>query len=295
MNQARDVIAESERGSETVAGYAQLVGFVTDPDVSGITLFGDEAPKNRFDIFKLPVKLMNGTIDAWDFLLRGGFNYATFESENILVGLPSSDNMDTKYTAYSGAAGLVLKRPVSQYWIFASAIDIGMSRFENDSKYRGEVEALAPFVDNLLFNWTTNASLASLIVGMEYQHDFGNLDLASSAHYIHSYIASFGESGDFVGFRAHTDTFHLSADLRHSLGVIAEGFPLDGIVHLGNSTFLGGNRDALGFDSLWSVGYGLEVALQATERDSKSLKLGLNYLKGDNHYHGYEIVFGYRF
>ncbi|MET0026437.1 MAG: Solitary outer membrane autotransporter beta-barrel domain [Candidatus Thiodiazotropha sp.] len=295
INRIRDVIADSERGSNTGAGYAQLVGFVTDPDVTGITLYGDEEPENRFDIYKFPLLLNNGSIESWDYYFRGGLNYATFESDNILVGLPSSDNLDTKYTAYSGALGLVLKRPISQNWNFAMGLDVGLARFENDSDYKGLIEELAPFVDNLMFNWSTNARLGSLVAGLEYRQDYGNLDLASSVHYIHSYISSFAESGDFVGFKENTDTLHLAADLHQPLGLIGENFPISGIVHLGNITFMGDNRDALGFSSLWSFGYALQLAIDNTDREAQSLKLGLNYLKGDNQYHGYEIVFGFHY
>ncbi|MET0090495.1 MAG: hypothetical protein ABW068_10845 [Candidatus Thiodiazotropha sp.] len=65
--------------------------------------------------------------------------YATFESDNILVGFPTSDNLDTKYTACSGAVGLVLKQLVSKSWNFAMGLNVGVARFENDSDYKGGV------------------------------------------------------------------------------------------------------------------------------------------------------------
>jgi hypothetical protein len=48
-------------------------------------------------------------------------------------------------------------------------------------------------------------------------------------------------------------------------GTALAGYPLAGVVHFGNTTFLGDNRDALGFSTLWSVGYALQLDVSRLE------------------------------
>lgn len=291
----RDSIAETERKGGSGAGYAQLIGFITDPDVSGVTFDFGADTASKLDIYKLPLQFKVGKHAGWTLFVRGGLNYATYDADDLLAFLPSSDNIDTELTAYSGSLGLVAKKPLNTDWTFAAALDAGLARFEDQAKYKGASEVFAPFLDDLLLNWTTNASLLSGVVGLDYRHAYNDLEVKGQIHYIHSYVSSFGESGDFVGFSENTDTLHVDVDVIHPWGRDLGGYPLAGVVHLGNTSFLGDNRDALGFNTLWSVGYAIQLDVKKRDWSLQSVKLGFNYLVGNNDVDGYEIVFGYRF
>ena len=291
----RDSIAATERQGGSGSGYAQLIGFITDPDVSAITFDFEDETASTMDIYKLPLQFKVGEHTGWVLFVRGGLNYATYDAHDLLAFLPSSDNIDTEFAAYSGSLGLVAKKPLNADWTFAAALDAGLARFENEANYKGVSEVFAPFLDDLLLNWTTNASLFSGVVGLDYRHAYNDLEVKGQIHYIHSYVSSFGESGDFVGFTEHTDTLHVDVDVMHPWGMALDGYPLAGVVHLGNTTFLGDNRDALGFSTLWSMGYALQLDVSKRDWNVQSVKLGFNYLVGDENVEGYEIVLGYRF
>jgi hypothetical protein len=295
IDRIRDQVAAAERDTQIGAGYAQLIGFITDPDVSGITLTDHDEPETKLDIFKLPLQFRISEYAGWRFFVRGGINYATYTFDDLLAGQPSSQNIDAEYKAISGSLGAVAKRPLSPSWSLALAADAGLARFENDAKYRGATEMLAPVLDELFFNWSTDASLFSGVAGLEYRNQIETIKVAGNFHYIHTLVSSFGESGDFQGFREHTDTLHVDVDIEHPWNTEVSGYPLAGVVHIGNTTFVGSNRDALGFSTLWSLGYALQLDVSKREWPVQSAKLGFNYLVGDDDVEGYEIVLGYRF
>ena len=228
IDEIRDSISATERQQGSGAGYAQLIGFITDPDVSAISFDLDEETHSTLDIYKLPLQLRLGEHLGWTLFVRGGLNYATYDADDLLEFLPPSDNIDTEFTAYSGSLGLVAKKPINADWTFAAALDAGLARFENEADYKGISGVFAPFLDDLLLNWTTNASLFSGVAGLDYRHAFDALEVKGQLHYIHSYVSSFGESGDFVGFTEHTDTLHVDVDVIHPWGTALGGYPLAG-------------------------------------------------------------------
>ncbi len=290
---ARDFVAQQERGTQTGAGYAQLVGFVSDPDISGITL--EDENDGTLDIFKLPLQYRVQDLEDWSLFVRGGLSYATLSEDEILQGFPSDNNIDTKWKSYSATAGLMGKWKIAPQWWFIGAVDLGLARLENDSSYRGIAEVLAPIFDDLLLNWETNVTLFSGMLGLDYHQEWSSVAMNAKAHYLHSYIDSFDESGDFAGFTEHADTLHFDLDFKHPLGVELNRYPLKGIAIVGNTTFVGDNRDALGFTTLWSIGYAVQADISRHEWPVRSLRLGASYLKGDNGVDGYQIILGYRF
>ena len=96
---ARDLVAQQELGTQTGAGYAQLIGFVSDPDISGITL--EDENDGTLDIFKLPLQHRVQDREDWSLFVRGGFSYATLSEDEVLRGFPSDNNIDTKWKSYS--------------------------------------------------------------------------------------------------------------------------------------------------------------------------------------------------
>ena len=95
---ARDLVAQQARGTQTGAGYAQLIGFVSDPDISGITL--EDENEGTLDIIKLPLQHRVQDSEDWSLFVRGGFSYATLAEDEILPGFPSDNNIDTYYHWY---------------------------------------------------------------------------------------------------------------------------------------------------------------------------------------------------
>lgn len=285
---------QQARKDGATAGYAQLIGFISDASVSGYVLNVDNDLGSDINIVKLPFAKKIMSFNGTDMLIRGGFNYASVDSKNLLQGL-SSDQVLPQSEAYSGLVGLLFDIPLSERWKLKPALDVGIGRIENSIFFAGaDAQQVKDLVNSQLINWSTNTVLVNLGLGLDYTRMIGINQLVAKANYDHTIITSFNESGDFAGFTEQTDLLNFSFDLATPWGVDLFGYPLTGILHESNTVFLGKNSNALGFNNLNALGYRVETDLSKEGWKVESVSLGFNYLIGAN-VDGYEIVFNVDF
>ncbi|MDO9105169.1 MAG: hypothetical protein Q7U57_09440 [Methylovulum sp.] len=278
------------RSDNVTAGYAQLIGFISDASTSGYVLNVDNRLGSQFDIVKLPLATEIAEFDDTKLLLRGGFNYAKVDSRNLLAGI-SQDEVKPQSEAYSGLVGLMLALPLSKQWTLKPAIDVGIGRINNSIGFRGADALQAKqLIENLVVNWSTDVALANIGLGVEHRVELGRFTLTSTGVYNHSIISSFSEPKNLQGFTKQTDLLHFAADLSSPLGLHPFAVPLTGVFHVDSTVFLGENSDALGFSNLAAFGYRVEADLSKKNRYITQTSIGGNYLYGDN-VEGYEIVF----
>ncbi len=129
----------------------------------------------------------------------------------------------------------------------------------------------------------------ALIISNPFEDGY---DLDLKGRYTYSYVSSFSESRDLPAFSDSTNTLSWKADFTHPLGVSVADYPLYGIAHLGNTTFVGKNRDVLGFDYFFEFGYSLKIDISRKELPLGSLSLGYQWNKG-NKVEGHTILFGW--
>jgi len=278
------------RRTGVTAGYAQLIGFISDYMVPGYVLDVKNKLGSAINIVKFPLNFEVADFGSTKMLVRGGFNYASIDSKNILEGF-SSDKITPSSEAYSGLLGVQFAMPLAEGWTLKPALDAGIGRIENDIEFQG-VEALQvqPLVKSLVINWSTNVVLANIGLGTDYTYSFKGLQFDAKANYDHTIISSFSESGIFAGFKTQTNLLHFSMDLTHPWNQTLFAYPLFGIIHTHNTTFLGKNSNALGFSKLNGIGYHIKTKLSKRDILPQALTLGFNYLFGD-HVEGYEMVF----
>jgi len=282
------------RKDGATAGYAQLIGFISDASVSGYILGVDNNLGSNINIAKLPLEKEIFSFEGADMLIRGGFNYASVDAKNILEGM-SSDQILPESEAYSVLVGLLFNLPLSELWTLRPALDVGVGRIENRIIFEGaDAGQVKDLVNSQLINWSTNTVLVNLGLGLDYKRMIDIHKLTAKSNYDHTIITSFNESGDFSGFTEQIDLLNFSFDLATPWGVDLFGYPLTGIVHESNTVFLGDNRNALGFNNLNALGYRVDTDLTKEGWKIESVSLGFNYLVGAN-VEGYEIVFNVDF
>ena len=71
------------------------------------------------------------------------------------------------------------------------------------------------------------------------------------------------------------------------------GYPLALVGHFGSTTFIGDNRDALGFDTFFEAGLALETDISQNDWPVKKLRLGAMGIFGAD-VTGWSVIFGYR-
>lgn len=281
---------QPSRNANVTAGYAQLIGFISDASTSGYALNVDNRLGSKFDIVKVPLETEIAEFHDMKLLLRGGFNYASVDSRNLLEGI-SKDVVKPQSEAYSGLVGLMLEYPFAKHWTLKPAVDVGIGRIENSISFRG-ADALQArqLIQNLVVNWSTDVVLGNIGLGLQHRAELGNFTLTTSGVYNHSIISSFAEPSNLQGFTKHTDLLHFAADLASPLGLSPFAIPLTGVFHTDSTVFLGENSSALGFSNLVALGYRIEADLSKKNRYISQTAIGGNYLVGDN-VEGYEIVF----
>ena len=285
---------KNQRSASATAGYAQLIGFISDASVSGYVLDVDNSLGSNINIVKLPLDHELAVFDKMKLSIRGGFNYASVDSKNILAGI-SSDTAKPESEAYSGMVGLMLAVPLSEHWTLKPVVDAGVGRIENTIVFKGaDATQAKPLIQSLVTNWSANMVLVSTGLGLDYTNVFGDFTLNFKANYNHTLISSFAEENKFAGFTEHTDLLHFGVDLVRPFEMGLFGYPLSGVIHTDHTVFLGENSNALGFSNLNAFGYRLETDFSKAQWKVSNAALGFNYLVGDN-VEGYEIVFNVGF
>jgi hypothetical protein len=77
------------------------------------------------------------------------------------------------------------------------------------------------------------------------------------------------------------------------IGTRLGGYPLALVGHFGSTTFIGDNRDALGFDTFFEAGLALETDISQNDWPVKKLRLGAMGIFGAD-VTGWSVIFGYR-
>ncbi len=291
LDELRDELKQNVSRGSIGAGYAQILNFFIQPDISASVL---EADDTDYNVFKVPLQFEKDLNSRdWRLLMRATLSHATAETPVELVS--PFKPFDTEWKASSGEVGAGLIIPLDQHWSATVGAEFGISRLENTASYRDELTQaiIAPITDGIIFNWDTNARVASLTGGLGYSRQLADkYDFTVRGRYTYSHIASYSESRDLPSFSADTGTASIKIDLKHPYGTSVAGLPLFGRVHAGGTAFTGSNRDALGFTHFYELGYSVGVDISHFGYKVRSLSLGYQVNTGRD-VDGYSILFSW--
>ncbi|MEN8212787.1 MAG: hypothetical protein ABFR19_00365 [Pseudomonadota bacterium] len=287
------------------AQYAQLLTFATEPGIAAATFdVEEELGDTTYDIYKFPLQ-HEFDVDGWNgkLILRGGLSYMRANQDQRWDPADSSEVIDTDWKSRGGNLGIGARIPLGKGFSFVPGLGFGIATLENNAEFEGRrtQSVIQPLTDGAVYNWDLDATIFSGLLGLSYSGDIGNgFDLVADLYYTHSYVSSFDVSSDFQDFGDSTDNITFKADIGHPLGISLAGYPLDGVLHFGNTTFVGPNRDVLGFSYFNEVGFSLRTNPSKLASQLKlpftvsSLSLGVNVLFGDD-LTGWSMLFGYKF
>lgn len=292
LEELRSDLAGDIRNSDIGAGYAQMLNFFVAPSISASRLEADDG--TEYDVFKLPLQFKYPLGEGgWQLAVRGTVSHARAKNRfEVVEGEP----IDLEWKADSGEVGVGLIYPAGESLSLFVSGGYGISRLKSDADYSGIVTEglLAPIIDGILFNWETNARIASLTGGFDYQRRMAErFDLELTGRYTYSHIASYSESRGLPSFSEDTGTVSVNADLRHALGATLWERPLFGVVHLGGTAFTGASRDALGFTHFYELGYSLGLDVSEHNRYFSDFSLGYQWNTGSD-VDGHSLVLAWR-
>ena len=294
IDSTRNELTTSILNSDLASGYAHVLTFFIESDISASTYDVDDEYNTKLNIYKLPMqKSFKINEEGWRLALRGIVGYATIDNSQNILG---DTFIDSRWKAVSGSAGTGLIVPVSDNFDVITALDLGLSHMTNTGKYSGIFSGTASsLLDGILYNWDTDAWIGSLVFGCDYTRLFRDVyDLNVKGRYTYSHVSSFNESNSFPAFDGNAQTVSLAVELKHPLGFSLARYPVSGIAHLGDTMFVGDNRKALGFDSFFDLGYSLEIDISDMGFFINSLRLGYQWNTGSD-VEGHTVLFGLDF
>jgi len=266
------------------AGYAQMINLAATPDLSAASYRIDEDDSRpTLDVFRAPYQARWFALspDA-DLYWRIAGGYLAYKDSFAFDPSPAeSGKIRSTWSAYSLSAGLMARISLGQGFTLEPALDLALARLDNSARYEGAASALKPILDGLLFNWNTDAWLATPSLALAWSAGDAAGRTTVRGHVARSWISSFDETDPVQSFDETANIYSLRAEYAKPSDLHAFGRPLHWVVYGGYAGFFGANRDALGFDGVAEIGGGLELPLRA-DRASERVRLAAGYLRGSN-------------
>lgn len=296
IDEVRQQAIEQAGPDRLGAGYAAMMNFAATPDISSATYYIDSADAGdpTMNVYKIPLRrefMLEGR--DWKPFVEASFGYLDYEATFDVL---PQESVKADWKSYGGLLGLGVKMPLNDDLDFVPALDLGLVRLESSADYRGPVaEAiLKPALEGVVFDWDANAYLIGATVGLDYRHAFETWTVEGRTRLTYSHFDTYDSSSPQVEFDADISTFTLQVDVIKPLDAKIGGYPLALVSHFGNTTFIGNNRDALGFDYFFEAGLALETDVSQNDWPVKKLRLGAMGIFGAD-VTGWSVIFGYQF
>ena len=239
------------------AGYAALINFAVNPDISAATynikVEGVRDPS--ISAYRLPLRYVF-TLDNvdWRPLVQANFAYLT---QDAGFDIDTGDSIDAKWRTYGGSLGIGAEIPLSNNLLLVPIVDAGLARIESDADYHGVLSNvfLKPALDGLVFNWDADAWVIGAALGVSYRRAWNSVDLDVQSSLTYNYIKSYDSSSDLIEFDSQMTTFDINVDAVVPTGKSIAAYPIALVGTVGYTSFLGPNRDELGFQYFFEGGW----------------------------------------
>lgn len=272
--------------------YAQMLTLTLVPDISTAHYVAEGASNElAIDVTRVPQEVRLRSLgDGADLFARVTGGYLKMKA-TFPLSAPAAGAVTTRWTAYGLSGGLAAKIRLGHGFTFVPAIDAGLARLGNGAEYTGSAVTLRPLLDGAVFNWNTDAWVATPHLGVDWVSDSVGRTVNVHGHVAWSRIATYGESLPGHRFIETAGVWSIRADHAAPTGAQVFGRPLDWVAYGGHSGFFGPNRSALGFPSVSELGLGIEAPLVASSDASRRLRVGASYLFGP-HLRGWSLSLG---
>ena len=295
IDAVRELAKESFDPVKIGAGYAAIVDFAVSRDISSANFYpevGDGVVDPALSHFQFPFRFVFGE-DAHGPrpFLQGLFAYQTLESG---FELAPDEFIDSEWKTYGFSVSGGYDVPLSEHLSLLPVLSVGYGRLENRAAYSGPISEalLQPALAGLIFDWESNAVSYGASLGFDYRRKLGGFDIEVLSSLTHHYIESVNAANEFVDFRGRVTGFDLEINTVHPTSWRMFDYPVSIVGLFGNTRIFGPERDALGFDSFFEAGAGLELDLSARGWKIKSLRFGAKAIFGPD-VDGWGLIIGY--
>jgi hypothetical protein len=292
QQQVRDAVVGARLG----AGYAGLLNLAATPDISAASYHvTNPLLATDIDIFRLPYEDRLATVSSnTELYWKVAGSYLTSKQDFATIPPFAPGSIDSKWPAYGLTGGLSAKIALGSGFTLVPGLDVTVARLENSADYSGGAKLLQPFLDNLLFNWHTDAYLVTPNLGLVWNLAEADHRISVGGHVSWSWISTFQASDPAIEFNETIGVYSIRADYAAPTGLTVFQRPLDWVVLASYAGFFGDNRQALGFTSVAEVGAGVEIPISKGSANPKRVRISASYLFG-NDVTGWTVSLGFRY
>gem|GEM_PF-6979094 len=275
-------------GAQAKEALIAFTNFVIGPGIPGTRLAvnrGGGRSDERLSILKGSLQPeFDLPSDRWRLRLDGGLGYVAASTPIDVSNGTEPVRFDTERQLLSGRIGAGGSWQWFEHIDVRPMLSVAVSRIESTA----DTEGLVPFTRASqadLVDWRVN--VASIFGSLEIDYDqfWGDTRWEVIGTYSHGYHRSYDASKSFIEFSGHTDT--VGALVRRSAytGTQLFSFPLDWNAFASYTGFIGLDSEVLGFNSLISVGAGLDLRVQKRPfgiGDLRTVGLNISAVLGEN-------------
>jgi len=268
-------------GSDAKEALIAFTNFVIGPGIPGTRLAvnrGGGRADERLSILKGSLQPeFDLPSERWRLRLDGGLGYVAATTPIDISNGTEPVRFDTERQLLSGRIGAGGSYLWFEHVDVRPMLSVAVSQIKSTADTNGVIPfARASQAD--IIDWRVN--VASLFGSLEIDYDqfWGDTRWEVIGTYSHGYHRSYNASRGVIEFSGHTDT--IGALIRRSAHTGADLFsiPLDWNVFASYTGFIGLDPDVLGFNSLLSVGAGLDLRVRKRPFDIGNLRsVGLNF------------------
>jgi|GEM_PF-2237722 len=276
------------------ADYAFLFLMTLTPDfaAANYTIHNADSADVDTSILRLPFKI--------DMMKKPGSRLrmevvpAYQRTSQVIQTFPSpGENIDSEWDTYGAGLGFLYEYDITERLSFTPGVHVGLAMMENHAKYNGALTNL--FKDQFegtLVNWTTNASVLDLGLGLSYHWKL--MDRASSvkAEVYRVMVDTFDESNAAVSFTEVANMATIKADMIFPTGYDMHGRRMDMVALLGANNFFGENSDTLGYTTSYQAGIGVEFPINSGHENVDHFRLSGQVIRASN-MKGWLLSLGY--
>lgn len=270
--------------SQLGAGEAFLTNMIVDPTVESATYTVDTLNDPVIRATKIPIQHKYDLAGRnWNAISRINMGY--MKINQTAINTPWGGFFKPSWEGGSFTVGGGAEIPLNKRWTLVPTFDAGIARFRNKTKFFGDINnnILQPAFDEYaITNWKSQAGIFSAALAVDYQRKIGEYTLDSRLLYAISSVKTFRESGQLRAFDEQVDSAAARINIKRPLGISLLELPLSGVLHLGANSFVGGDKNALGFSEYGEVGASLIVDMHKKKWLIDNFSIGVKGIYGQD-------------
>jgi hypothetical protein len=220
---------------------------------------------------------------SFPLYMEGNLSLIRYDPTFILSNGTEQRQIPTRWDSLSGTVGVGLDFPITRELVLRPIVNLTLGRLTSDAFIAGQFIGNQTGQDvTFLENGHKNAFGYGGSVMLDYEHYRRDYEIDVEARLTNIWLKSFGDTSEAVRGSTVAQTLGLWSRWRAPIGFETLNRPVRYVLEYAYDYYFGPNGDILGFNSLNSIGAGIELDTTAYNRIVTRWRLMGRYRFGSN-------------